>query len=146
MFAKTGALCLPPFCKHTFGVITFELKHIGTMMVVSRAMFLRSRNQMAPFILMVSLSFHPSAFPSVCLSVHQSVCPSISLSVRPSVCLSVHLSVGPSISQSVLSISVFSWSGCLSVCLSICLSIDLEEIIDGRVVTAGISVTWDVLS
>ena len=64
------------------------------MILVSRAMFWGSRNQMAAFALMVGLS--------VCLSVHLSTCPFICLSDCPvSVCLqSVHLSVCPSYGQS----------------------------------------------
>ena len=88
------------------------------MILVSRTMFLGSRNQIALFILMINLSVCPSIRPSSPPSDHQSVALSLSvfgwsldLSVRRPVCLSVHLPL------SLLSL-------CLSsVCLSVCLSV-----------------------
>ena len=44
----------PPLCKKTSLTITFELRHLLTI-VAPRYMFLRSRNLMVPFVLTYDL-------------------------------------------------------------------------------------------
>ena len=48
-----NVLCWPPLCKKTSFTITFELKKAlrVAIFLVSRSMFLKSRNLMVPFIL-----------------------------------------------------------------------------------------------
>ena len=99
MVAKYGCIiCLLPFCKNTNTAITFELQGTGWCFA-SRTMFWGSRNQMAPFILMVRLSIcrydlclFVRLSPSACFSICLAVCPSICLSIHPAV-LSAYLSM-----------------------------------------------------
>ena len=64
MYGNT--LYWPPLCKKMSLTITFELKDLRMTILVSRTMFLRSRNPMVPFILPYDLDLSSFFLQLVC--------------------------------------------------------------------------------